>query len=386
MFGKKKKTQQTKADQPQKPSVDIETIPDAFYGGQNPIVYQKTSAPLPSATAKTKKQPVLAAKVPLRPSGQSFFQKKSVLITGGVVFFVLVVAGISWYYIRQAGQTIPRLTQERQTTESPTTSVEIPIAVPEETPSDIETATPTTTEEIPDTAPTTTPSLEDQPIEFPTTLLVDSEDLDEDALTDMEESFFNTDVGIPDTDEDGYTDGLEVVNLYNPAGIAPRRIIDSGLVREYINPAFQYRLYYPMDWEVGVVDSGFRQVLFSSATGDFVEIRVVEKEQNATFIDWFAEYARGQRFLDFGQFTNRFEEDSYKRNDSLVGFFVKERVVYAIVYHPGTTGDIPFRHVMEMIIQSFRPDQTFVELPEQAALPEAPATSTEPAQATTIQN
>jgi hypothetical protein len=32
------------------------------------------------------------------------------------------------------------------------------------------------------------------------------------------------------------------------------KIIDSGLITEYTNPIWQYRIYYPAGWQVGEVD------------------------------------------------------------------------------------------------------------------------------------
>ncbi|MFH1711722.1 MAG: hypothetical protein ABH846_00595 [Patescibacteria group bacterium] len=44
------------------------------------------------------------------------------------------------------------------------------------------------------------------------------QDSDEDGLTDLEESTYGTDCNDPDTDNDGYRDGLEVDNGYDPLG------------------------------------------------------------------------------------------------------------------------------------------------------------------------
>ena len=43
-------------------------------------------------------------------------------------------------------------------------------------------------------------------------------DTDEDGLTDTEEATYGTEIDNPDTDGDGYSDGSEVENGYNPAG------------------------------------------------------------------------------------------------------------------------------------------------------------------------
>jgi len=215
-----------------------------------------------------------------------------------------------------------------------------------------------------------------RPLTLPRILLQDSADLDIDFLTDMEEEIFGTDSGIWDTDGDGYYDGQEVFNLYNPRGFAPVKLIDSGLVREYINPQRQYRVYYPIVWEAATVDVSGDHILFSSITGDFIEIRAAPKLAGESFPAWFARNLSGERFSDLTVINNRFKVDGYKRADDLVVYFESEAVVYMIIYQPaGTALDVPFRHIMQMIYQSFRPSGVGVQLPEQTVLPSAPEAS-----------
>jgi hypothetical protein len=380
LFGKKDKKKNPDQQAQEQPDFQISTMPDAFYGGKNPVVYQQQSQSAAPSVSVQKKADTLEKKtqktqISARVPKESILKNKIFIVSIGILF-VSAVAGIIWYYISQANQTIPRA---GQTTEQPTggSLVEIPIGGVEETIGVIQPETPTTSVDIATTTPenvvpTTTPSLADQPIEFPSTFLVDSPDLDNDGLTDREEELFGTDTGNADTDGDGYTDGLEVLNLYNPRGVAPIRLVDSGFVREYVHPLLGYRLYYPSEWEVGTVDPEGRQVLISTATGDFIEFRAIDKNQNESFVTWFGRNASGQQFADLDSFTNRFKEDGYIREDGLVAYFVMDRVVYVVVYHPGVTGTIPYRHVAEVVAQSFRPDQTFTELSQQGDLPTVP--------------
>lgn len=390
-FGKKeKKGKEARAGNAQ-PEFQIETMPDVFYGGKNPEVYEHpqsgASAPAAGASIPKKNVPKKPLAPPKRPTPAppraGIFGNRRLVIIVSSILFVLAVGGISWYYIREANQTIPRGPGTQAPT-TPATSVDIPIADVSEVP-DVELSRETTTTEdglatstFEDTVPTTTPALADQPIIFPSTFLVDSPDIDNDDLTDLEEELFGTDSGNSDTDSDGYYDGLEVFNLYNPRGQAPIRLIDSGLVREYTHPLFQYRLYYPASWEVAAVDPAAKQVLISAASGDYIEIRAIDRQAGDSFVNWFAAFAPGQRFTDLDQFENRFEEEGYRREDGLVAYFAVNRIVYAVVYHPGVTGMVPYRSVMRMVMQSFRPNQTFVDLPDQNPLPPAPSATATP--------
>ena len=340
--------------------VRVTTIPDIFYGGREPEIY-----PARKPEEAPQKKPV-AAEAPVARRF-ALLKNKKMLYIGGGVFFLIAIGLISRYYIKQA---FPGGAAVREAPTPPAATAPappVPVAPP---PAAVATTTPAP-------APTA-PSLEERgplPLDFPRVVLVDSVDLDADALTDVEEEVFDTDSGTWDTDGDGYYDGQEIVNLYNPKGFAPIRLIDSGLIREYVNPTWQYRVYYPFAWTEGAVDAEANQVLFSAATGDYVEVVAFAMEPGQTFLDWFSANARGQRFTDLVPFSNRFQVDGFRRQDNLVAYFVQNDSVFALIYHPGTTGFISFRHVMIMMVQGFRPTRTSVEIPEQEVLPQPVGTS-----------
>jgi len=292
--------------------------------------------------------------------------------------FLLAVGAITWYYLDQAGligqkETVLETDKEDSTTTNNDVNGQNSTEVINPEPDVIEDVVIEDVVVNPDTEAVDRPvSLEEQAIDFPRIISSDSADVDNDSLTDIEEETFATDSGSWDTDNDGYYDGQEVVNLYNPKGFAPVRLIDSGLIQEYVNPNWQYRIYYPITWERGVVDEQARQVLFSSITGDFVEVLVYNLKLDEDFINWFTRKAEGQQYTDIIKFKNRFAEEGYKRRDGLVAYFVTDKNVYVIVYHPGVTGFVSFRQTVEMMINSFRPSKTIFEIPDQVVLPVAP--------------
>jgi len=363
MFGKNK----PKENKQPEFTGSVQAMPEAFYGGKNPVVYdqkvapqgKKTTSARPSVSPATGTSPAKGARaIPHQNS-----HKKLVIILGSIAF-VLIVGGISWYYVRDARPAAP---------EQPTA----PIVTPRR-PIDINVVTaPTSTREI--VTPTTTavveeppepPSLARAPIEFPKVQLIDATDIDADSLTDAEEEIFQTDSGEWDTDGDGYFDGQEVTNLYNPSGDAPKRIIDSGLVGEYVHPIFKYRFYYPSEWELDAVQADQNHILVTAATGDFLEVIAVEKEKTQSFTAWFAEHASSQRFLDVSSFTNRFQEDGYRRKDFLVSYFPTETHVYVLLYQPSDSQpSVTYRQVAKMMAESFRPQKSAVVLPDQVDIP-----------------
>ena len=344
MFGKKKEKEFL-------PEVNLAKIPDDFYGGNNPVIKFKT-------TESTPEKPVVKAPV-LSATEKKIFDKKTVVGAGQklhpinlltnwkfliLLFFVLlalVALGLGGYYYWQyrKSQPVPLPSQPIVTT-----------VVPEPIPSAPVVPTPAPVV-VP---PVTAPSLSEAPLDTPSTLLGDSKDTDSDGLTDVAEELFTTDPTLPDTDGDKYSDSSEIYHLYNPIGKEPMKLIDSGLVSIYTNPVFGYKLYYPKSWAVGSVDSGYKDVLFSTFTGENIEVRVFDRQPNESFLSWFERNASKESYGDYVAVTSVFKQSGYGRKDNLVYFFPTDQYVFAIIYHTGTSSVVNYRIVSEMFEQSFQ--------------------------------
>jgi len=375
-FNKKKpKTEEVKNEH-------IQVIPPEFYGGKDPIIYGR----------EFKKNDSTVAELPRRVSYDSSLGGKLVNLLGNRVFKITILSvlslavllGISFYYFSQAGYSIwPAKNDTAKTEQTPPVVdnnenkqdlVENIQETKVETTSTFAQTEPTTTLET-SVQPETKYDLENQSIDFPKSILADSVDADSDSLTDAEELIFGTDPQKWDGDGDGYYDGQEVANLYNPKGLAPVKIIDSGLVSEYVSPNWQYRLYYPSTWIVGAVDKEAKQVLFTSASGDYLEVLVFQMQAGENFPTWFGRKALGQNYTDLTNFTNRFKENSFKRQDGLVYYFVSNNQVFVLLYHTVSTDNIPYRNMIRMAAESFRPGRTSVVIPDQTILPAVPTTT-----------
>lgn len=365
---------------------NIRIMPEEFYGGKDPVVhYVKTEKTIESGKVVKTDAPMKQSAAALahgisQMRVPSFLHSKKFKIIALVAAFLVVIGLISWYHINQARPKVVQPVIPKEIT-APVPEVVEPEPVVEEVVEPV----------VPEVVSTTTePIIEPEKkvgLEFPSIFLTDGADMDSDSLTDLEEELFGTDSGIWDTDSDGYYDGLEVFNLYNPKGTAPMKIIDSGLVKEYVNPVWGYRVYYPVGWAVASVDEKASQVLFSALSGDYIEVWAEDLQSGESFTDWFARQAKDQLYSDLQTFTNRFKEDGWKRKDDLAAYFVANNKVYVLVYHPGVTGDISFRHVFVVMEQSFRPSKTSVVIPEQEILPPVleEATSTVPELTTSTQ-
>lgn len=382
MFDKKEKKAEEEKDDDVKASVH--SIPAAFYGGKDPNIYQASMDPVAKDTKKEeekleekekeiKKEALrkstmapAVVKPPLekkhmqqiqQPNSQLQRPKEKktwlwILIIGMIVIVGLAVA--AWFVLKEDAK--PAVVPAAPVIEKPEPPAPEPPA-------------PVVTLPDPIVEP---PASEQDELIVESFLTINRADIDNDGLTDEEEEFFTTDPGIADSDQDGYIDGLEVSNLYSPQGFAPTKLIDSGLVREFQSIPWGYRMYYPATWVVDEVDVDERQVLVSTITGDFVEITVFDKLVGEELTDWFGRVVQGQRFDQLRKNTTRFSVEGYLRNDLALAFIEDDLYVYAIVYRAGVGKSIVYPHVLEMIYQSFRPDNASGVLEEQVVLPTPP--------------
>ena len=394
MFGKKEAAPAV----PTTSAVSVTTIPTAFYGGKDPEIYPEVKEVSHGAAAPVSPPKNIQELPPVAPlveqigtppvsahqriekpkdsaPEQKSGSKKIIFLFVGVI--VIAVAGISWYYLRPFFAAKP----ERALDVPPLVNTQNTLPPQENIPPPV-VATSTIVEEpvLPSLSSSTV-------ILFPNALISVAPDIDGDELTDMEEELFRTDSGPWDTDADGYHDGREVFNLYNPTGTAPEKIIDSGLVREYVNPVWQYRLYYPTSWQVDAVDPNGDQVLLSSISGEYIEVRAFKKQVGESFDMWFAEHARGESYTDLVSRTNRFQIPTRYRSDGFVGYVESTDAIFVLLYRTGIQETfVRFPHVHTVLLQSFRPYRTLTDIPKQIVLPPSggsAASSTTPAPSST---
>ena len=379
MFGKKNKIPEAPV---LKEDVVVDTMPPDFYAGQDPVVKFKSvtrevdlspQKQLPITASEKKaldKATVVGGKEVTHPA--NLLLNRKFLILGGAGLFIVFVLGAGIYYwwsFKKAEEARRRPTPPViETLDNGQASL---ITVPTTTP--IEIVETTTTLE-------TLKPIEETALDFPSSLLPDSTDLDKDRLTDLAEDTFFTDPAVPDSDSDSFPDGHEMFYLYNPAGKEPQKLIDAGSIREYVNPNFGYKLYYPYNWAVGNVDTGGRIVVFSTLTGENIEVRSIDKNTTESFAEWFGRVATGEKYTDLKEFANRFGVSGWQRHDELVYYFPTKDYVFTIIYHPEEITAINYRLITTMMAQSLRFDEySDPILPP----PGLPATSTAPVVSTT---
>ncbi len=344
MFGR------SEQKKPSLPDIKITKMPDDFYGGVNPVIkfqnVEKVIKPaqiskpvLSSADKKLlDKKTTVGAGNKLHPI--NLFTSWKFLVVAGVGVLIIGGSVMGFYYWRQYRTTLSVAPEPIQPV-----VVEPIVVVPEIT------STPVVEPEPVVVPP---PMVSEAKLDFPSSLLGDSVDTDKDGISDVAEELFGTDPAVPDSDNDNYPDGHEVYYLYNPAGKEPMKIVDSGLVNVFTNPVFLYKIYYPKSWAVGNVDTSYKDVLFSTVTGENVEIKVINMDPEESFSHWFANNATGEQLADYLPFESVFKETGFVRKDDLVYFLPKGNQVFVILYHTTDSNIVNYRLVIKMIARSFQ--------------------------------
>lgn len=347
MFGKKEDSK------PVLPNIRIEKMPDDFYAGANPVVKFKTvekeitktgsSAVLsPLEIKKFDKQNSVGANNKFHPA--NLFSSWKFLLFGSLILIFVGGLVMGAFYYWQYKKSL-----SGKTTISPPKVIENLNVVSNEpvlvTSTSENSSLVTTTVQLPVYTSKT---------DFPSTLLSDSADDDKDGLSNIAEDDFKTDPANSDTDKDKYTDGQEIVNLYNPVGVEPMKLLESGLINTYTNPNFGYQLYYPKNWAVGNVDLEYKDVLFSTLSGENIEVKVLDLDGNQNFYDWFGQNAVNEKLSDYVNFKSIFNLDGWVRNDGLVYAFPKNNKIFLIIYHTTDSSVVNYKIVIQMMAKSFQ--------------------------------
>ncbi len=182
-------------------------------------------------------------------------------------------------------------------------------------------------------------------------ILPGSLDSDNDSLTDEEEKIYGTDAQKPDTDGDGYLDGKELLNLYNPQGGG--KLIDSKLVDTFTSPDYSYSIIYPIAWTLEVTEPTGREVMFSSPTGEFVKVFIQDNSQKLSALEWYSEQWQD---LPMNQFRT-VEINGWQgvwSLDELTIYLAKDDKLYIITYSVDEKKEVNFKTTFQVMVNSFK--------------------------------
>ncbi len=353
-------------------SLNIHTMPKKFLGvkpgkktKQSFLSWKKTSQKKPShPTSGDSGKP---EKKKTDKGERSGNVKRQIIIAVSVIAVLGIIMGVgAFLYVRSLESNQENLAEVLE--------VDVEDNIPnadftkkDTSPPDI----PDIVEEVPSTEVSTTTDTDisdvsDMPVERPgsptaITPFIDPEflDVDKDLLTVEEERIFGTLDSNPDNDGDGFTDGQEVLNMFDPRFGDGALLADSSSVRTYVSPKFGYRVLVPTVWNEDTLSSPSVVRFVSDSevsqggTGEFIDIAVEENKSGyATVEEWYASEFPG---VDLNTVTVVPGQDitGILSPDKLTVFFLTDKYVYTISYTPSVDTNIYFETVFNMVARSF---------------------------------
>ncbi len=194
-------------------------------------------------------------------------------------------------------------------------------------------------------------------------------DSDGDELTDIEENLYQTNSTLPDSDGDGYDDLAELLNLYDPAKPGGARLLDSELVEVYSNINYNYSLIYPASWIVRSLTADNREVIFTSAIGEFIQVIIQQNPLSLSAYNWYVNQNPG---AGSSKLTTLLIDDlpALQSADGLTTYLGAGSNIYIITYNIGTNQQMNFYSTYRLFLETFM--FTEPEEPESPAEPESP--------------
>ncbi len=176
-------------------------------------------------------------------------------------------------------------------------------------------------------------------------------DADNDSLTDAEEALLGTNPKLADTDGDGYQDGKELVNLYNPAGSG--KIITNLRIKKYTNNIYNYSLYYPAQWSTETL-GGLNSVMFKIDEGQFIQIIAEENPEKKNVFEWY-KAETGLNFIKPEQKVYKAGWQGVRSQDGLTIYLQNPASdhIFVLTYNIGLETVLSYEHIFEMMVNSF---------------------------------
>jgi hypothetical protein len=176
-------------------------------------------------------------------------------------------------------------------------------------------------------------------------------DSDKDGLSEVEEALLGTDPNKADTDGDGFTDGAELLSLYNPAGIG--KITDNAHIGVYQDAAAKFSVDYPKIWQVQNLNNG-QSIIFSAADNSFVEIISMPDTGSMSIKDWYNSQFPNTPVTDADVIKkNGWQGVFHQTREIFYLIDAAKKNIYTISYVPVNSATPSYYHIFEMMINSF---------------------------------
>ncbi|MFH1867100.1 MAG: hypothetical protein ABIJ81_03405 [Patescibacteria group bacterium] len=181
---------------------------------------------------------------------------------------------------------------------------------------------------------------------------VSSPDTDSDGLTDVEELLYGSLVDNQDSDNDGYLDGSEVIQGYDPIIGEGALLAASSYFFQYQNPQYNYSLLYPAEWQIQSLDELSREVIFTSATDEFIQVIVQDNPELKSGAEWYISYVPSLSLSEVPTVTIG-EFVAARSLDGLNLYLAVGPQLITLSYNIGTHETADYLTTWQMMYQSF---------------------------------
>jgi hypothetical protein len=270
------------------------------------------------------------------------------------VIALLVLVGLGYYVWQfvlknpvKPAPSVPKTAVTLTPAETPpeVTSPVVTPPVESATTTEAATSTPPVEATVPEAATST------ESVASPTSDQTTAPDADGDGLTNVEEALYGTNPNNVDSDGDGFSDSVEVINLYNPAGYTPNKLIEAGLVTAYVSTEGRYQIYYPTSWTA--TDKGNGDVVFDNPQNQPIAVSVADNAADRSVLDWYLDANPGAKPSQVQQFFTKSGLEGVRGPDGRTAYISADKHVYIISYAPGLQTETYFRSTFQMMINSF---------------------------------
>lgn len=183
-------------------------------------------------------------------------------------------------------------------------------------------------------------------------------DTDQDSLTNDEEEIWGTKADLPDTDSDGYNDGIEILAGYDPLNStsAGRLTSNTALVSTFSNNQYRYSVVYPKNWLAEALTEGDNSEIVITPNaldlaGQFIAITVIDNPTGFTALDWYTDTTNVEESAVV-TFTTLAGDTGVLSADGTTAYLANTEHVYAISYRYGSSTELYFPNTFQFIAKS----------------------------------
>lgn len=182
--------------------------------------------------------------------------------------------------------------------------------------------------------------------------MAQSQDLDKDELTDVEETLYSTSKTTEDTDGDSFKDGIELRFGYSP--IDKGKLAASSVVKSYTNNTYGFKFLYPASWTVQPRGSDEKGVfLLSEDAQQYIDISVQDNIGRLEPLEWYQDQNPTASAADIEAIKSWDEKaEGVISVDGYSTHFGSGNYMYTFFYSIGTSTELDYKATYEMITKS----------------------------------